>query len=112
MGHASDMNTDRSCSWTTDLDMVLDNSLGLDHILALGGSTVLLGQDDSGGSMATRPQVLTQTPCFMWPLVDINTDLSCRCGPQLQSGPGGSEVAQTSEISRVLGGKRSHGYQP
>ena len=80
VGHVSDMNADRSCSWTTDLDMVLGNSMGLDHILALGGSTVLSGQDGSGGSVG--PDTTKASGCS--PNLGLLCDLSWQHGISAQ----------------------------
>lgn len=128
-------------TWVTDLNIV---QLQVDgkprhgskqqfnpvNILAPGVSTGHSDHDGSGSSVTTRPQVSAQTPGFMWPLVDINTDLSCSLdlvvtitlggrkghpdlhrpyGPQILTQP--QVVVQASEISTVLDGKRSHGYQ-
>ena len=51
---ATDSKTDVRCTGTMDSDIVLDNSLGPDDILALGGSTGHSDQDGSGGGKASR----------------------------------------------------------
>lgn len=48
---ATDINTDPSCNWTMDPNMVLARSLGLDDILAMGRRNDHSGGNGSGGPM-------------------------------------------------------------
>lgn len=53
MALATDTNTDPSCAWTTDSDMVLGHSLGPDDILALGGENGLSGGNSPGSHVVS-----------------------------------------------------------
>ena len=53
MTMATDTNTDPSCAWTTDSDMVLGHSLGQDDILAMGGENGHEGGNGPGSHVVS-----------------------------------------------------------
>ncbi|KAL6056980.1 hypothetical protein STEG23_026441 [Scotinomys teguina] len=83
---ATDVNTDLNCSWTTAPQTALSSILGLDNVLAPGGSTDHSDQDDSGGGMTSRHQqghklwlqpLASMSPLAATRTTDFNTDSNC-----------------------------------